>query len=268
MKPIEYVKILNNKYQSQGFPAYDWTVNLQAPISRLGKKLSECRVSILSTAGASRIVDPPFNPDARDDLRCDAIPSDVKTSEFNINDNYYNHTDAGRDLNCMFPIDRLRELANQGVIGSVSSYFYSGFMGRIYVRDAVENEAAPKLAEALKKDGVDLLIVVPACPLDHQTAGIVARVVEAHGVATVTVSTGRDLSKNVLPPRTVFVNFPMGNAFGRPNAIEQQNKILLDALNLAASDCAPGEFVDLPYDWGEEFQMYNPPTTKEYQLKK
>lgn len=267
-EPIDYVSLLNRKYQSMGFPPYKWTINESAPLTPLKKPLSQCCVSILSTAGASRSSDPPFNPDARDDLRCDAIPGDADTRAFVVNDNYYDHADVSQDLNCMFPLDRLRELAADGTIGKVAAHVHSGFMGRIYIREAVSNEAAPALASRLAADGVDLLIVVPACPLDHQTAGLVARAVEERGIPTVTVSTGRDISRNVLPPRTVFVNFPMGNAFGRPGDVAQQRRILLDALALAARDCAPGEFVDLPYDWGKPVSVYMPESSREYQLKK
>ena len=49
--------------------------------------------------------------------------------------------------------------------------------------------------------------------------GLVARVIEARGIPTVLVSTGRDLTQQVLPPRSVFVNFPMGNPFGKPGDV-------------------------------------------------
>ena len=117
-------------------------------------------------------------------------------------------------------------------------------------------------------DGVDVLVVVPACPLDHQTAGLVARVVEAHGIVTVTLSTGRDLSANVKPPRTAFVNFPMGNACGAPFDAAQQRRILQDVLALAPSASAPGTLVDLPYDWPQPFGMYFPMKSREDQLRK
>lgn len=71
------------------------------------------------------------------------------------------------------------------------------------------------------------------------------------GIATVYVSTGRDLGAQVLPPRSVFVNFPMGNPFGRPHDVVMQRRILLDALRLVAEGTTPGELVDLPYEWGE-----------------
>lgn len=267
VEPFAYIEMINRKYQSQGFPLYQWTINTTAPFTPLRKPLAQCRVSLLSTSGASRLVDPPFNPDARNDQRCDAIDSDTPTSDFVINDNYYDHTDANLDLNCMLPLDRLRELAAEGLIGSVGRYVYSGFMGRTYNRSTVIEEAAPALAARLKADHIDLFVLVPACPLDHQTAGLVARVVEESGIPTVTVSTGRDLSKNVLPPRTVFVNFPMGNAFGRPGDTAQQRRILLDALELAAT-AREAAFVDLPYAWGKPVVFRMPATTREYQLKK
>jgi hypothetical protein len=51
----------------------------------------------------------------------------------------------------------------------------------------------------------------------------------------------------------VFVNFPMGNPFGRPGDRAQQRRILLDALRLAESAREGGVLVDLPYEWDEDF---------------
>jgi D-proline reductase (dithiol) PrdB len=83
--------------------------------------------------------------------------------------------------------------------------------------------------------------------------GLVARVVEEAGVPTVLVSTGRDLTRQVLPPRSVFVNFPMGNPFGRPGDVALQRRILLDALRLVETATQGGVQVDLPYVWGSDF---------------
>jgi len=78
-------------------------------------------------------------------------------------------------------------------------------------------------------------------------------VLEERGIPTVLVSTGRDLTVQVLPPRSVFVNFPMGNPFGRSGDVAMQRSILLDALQLATRDVPAGTIVDLPYVWGEDF---------------
>jgi D-proline reductase (dithiol) PrdB len=79
-----------------------------------------------------------------------------------INDDYYDHRDAERDINCIFPVERLRDLAAERIIGSVAAHHYSGFMGRIYTRSAVINEAAPALALRLQEDCVDAAALVPA----------------------------------------------------------------------------------------------------------
>jgi D-proline reductase (dithiol) PrdB len=162
VEPICYVDRLNNFYRSQGFPAYRWTVNSDAPLARLRKPLSRCRVALLTSGGVSRRDARPFNPLARNDLRVDAIAESTPADFFQIHDSYYNHNDADRDINCIFPLDRLRELAADGVIGSVAPHHYSGFMGRIYTRTAVINEAAPALARQLRAEEVDAIVLVPA----------------------------------------------------------------------------------------------------------
>ncbi len=67
------------------------------------------------------------------------------------------------------------------------------------------------------------------------------------------VSTGRDLTAQVRPPRSYFVNFPMGNPFGRPHDVAMQRRILLDALELTVTATEAGVLVDAPYAWGEDF---------------
>lgn len=268
MKPISYVEALRVHYGALGFPPYEWTVNDSAPFTALKKPLAACNVSILTTGGISRLDEQPFNADARNDLRLDAISSDTPADYFQVHDNYYDHRSVKSDVNCQFPIERVAELARDGFIGRVAPRLWSGFMGRIYTRSLVVNEAAPAFADKLHDDQVDVLIVIPACPLDHQTAGLVARVVEESGIVTVTVSTGRDISWNVRPPRTVFVNFPMGNALGKPGDIAQQRLILEEALNLAAKASEPGVLIDLPYEWPQPFSADFPESSREYQLKK
>jgi D-proline reductase (dithiol) PrdB len=162
VEPIRYVERLNEHYRRQGFPPYRWTVNQDAPFTPLAKPLGACRVSMLTSGGVSRCASPAWNPQARNDLRLDAIAVDAPSSDFQIHDDYYDHRDADRDLNCVFPLDRLRELASDAVIGSVAPRLWSGFMGRIYSRRAVVEQAAPALARQLEQDHVELFVLVPA----------------------------------------------------------------------------------------------------------
>lgn len=255
MKPIRYVDELNRFYRSQGHPPYRWTINETAPLTPLKKPLSDCTVAMLTSGGISQCSAAPFDPMARNDHRLDAIPNDASSSDFQIHDSYYNHSDADEDLNCQFPIDRLREVAASKEIGRVADRFWSGFMGRIYDRTKIMEESAPAFAVELGKDEVDLLIAVPACPLDHQTAGLVCRVVEEAGIPTVCISTGRDITEQTKPPRSLFVNHPMGNAFGAPGDREMQFAILRAGLNLIVEAKKGGVLIDAPFEWPTEFEF-------------
>jgi len=162
MDPINFVALINNYYQSKGYPPYRWTVNDDAPLSPLSKPLSDCTLSMLTSGGISYKTAEPFNPIAKDDFRLDGIDSASADDAFQINDSYYDHRDAEKDLNVIFPLARLRELARDGVIGRVADRLWSGFMGRIYKRQHIIDEAAPRFAEELKRDGVDAIVMVPA----------------------------------------------------------------------------------------------------------
>ena len=162
MEPIRYVDALNDKYGAMGFPAYRWSENDSAPWTPLAKPLSECTIALLVSGGISHCAAAPFDPDARNDHRVDAIDPAEATDQYQIHDSYYDHADADRDLNCICPVDRLRELADAGEIGAVAKRHWSGFMGRTYNRSKVRDESAPVLAAALKADGVDLLVAIPA----------------------------------------------------------------------------------------------------------
>ena len=162
MKSIRYVDALNDHYTAMGNPPYRWTVNESAPLHRLDKPLAECRVSLLTSGGVSQCSMPAFNPDARNDHRLDAIDREVEATDFQIHDSYYDHSDADSDINCIFPVERLRELATLGEIGAVSDRLWSGFMGRIYNRSKILEESGPAFADALREDGVDILLAAPS----------------------------------------------------------------------------------------------------------
>ncbi|MCZ6642507.1 MAG: glycine/sarcosine/betaine reductase selenoprotein B family protein [Gammaproteobacteria bacterium] len=158
---IRYVDALNNYYGAMGNPPYRWSINETAPLHRLTKPLSECTVALLTSGGVSQCALPAFNPDARNDHRLDEIPADTPSEDFQVHDSYYDHTDAETDINVIFPLDRLRELANLGEIGAIAPRLWSGFMGRIYNRSKIRDESGPAFADALEADNVDVLVAAP-----------------------------------------------------------------------------------------------------------
>ena len=81
--------------------------------------------------------------------------------------------------------------------------------------------------------------------------GLVCRVVEEAGIPTVCYSTGRDLTAQVKPPRSLFVNFPMGNNFGAPDDVATQKKIIRRGLALIEEVDVGGALVDWEERWHE-----------------
>ncbi len=57
----------------------------------------------------------------------------------------------------------------------------------------------------------------------------------------------------VKPPRSAFINFPLGRQCGKPGEVDLQSRILKDALNVLVTASTPGEMVDLQYEWGSPF---------------
>jgi D-proline reductase (dithiol) PrdB len=122
-----------------------------------GPPLVDARVALISTAGLHRRQDRPF---AVGESGYRLIPREVKANELimsHISTNF-DRTGFQQDLNMVFPLDRLQELAEAGVIAGVADYHYS-FMG---ATDPAEMAAeAGNLAKILAKDRVNAVLLVP-----------------------------------------------------------------------------------------------------------
>jgi len=122
-----------------------------------GPALSRRRVAIVSSAGLVVRGENPFrgrDPDYRV-IPADTRPEELLISHISIN---FDRTGFQEDWNVVFPLDRLRELAAEGTIGSVGQTHYS-FMG---ATDPAQREAhARELAGRLKSDQVDAVILPP-----------------------------------------------------------------------------------------------------------
>ena len=81
--------------------------------------------------------------------------------------------------------------------------------------------------------------------------GLIARVVEESGIPTICASSARDITELVKPPRSVFVNFPLGHQTGKPFDRDLQIRIIEDSFEALKSIAEPGAIVDLPYEWQE-----------------
>ena len=79
--------------------------------------------------------------------------------------------------------------------------------------------------------------------------GLIARAVEAAGIPTISMTSALDITQSVKPPRSVFVNFPLGHQTGKPHEQELQRSIVRDTFRALETISTPGEIVTLPYAW-------------------
>ena len=80
---------------------------------------------------------------------------------------------------------------------------------------------------------------------------LVARVLEAGGISTVTYTNARDIAASAGNPRQIFLNYPLGNPAGKPHDADNQRNVLRAGLKLLEEADKPGIIVDLPYLWAD-----------------
>lgn len=124
-----------------------------------GPPLKQRRIAVITTAGLHVRDDRPFAPGAAaTDYRVipgSSAAGDLVMSHLSVN---YDRTGYQQDANVVLPLDRLRELAAEGVIGSVADYHYS-FMGAAPIRQL--EPRARQLAGLLRQDRVDAVLLSP-----------------------------------------------------------------------------------------------------------
>ena len=128
------------------------------------KPLHQAKLAMVTTSGIHHQEQLPFDmSDADGDPSYREIDGGKLFAAFQITHDYYDHTDARKDPNIIFPLDRLNELVGEGVIGGLAQTHYS-FMGHIdgrHIATLVE-KTAREIADKLKADAVDLVLLTPA----------------------------------------------------------------------------------------------------------
>ena len=82
--------------------------------------------------------------------------------------------------------------------------------------------------------------------------GLIAREIEARGIPTLCMSSGRSITRSVHPPRAVFLDFPLGHTAGKAGETELNAAIMRDTLAAFEAIREPGEIVTLDYEWAED----------------
>ncbi len=243
-------------YRAIGYTTpYRWAHHVDAPFQPLQKPLAQSRVAIVTTAA-------PFDP-ANGDQGPGAkynggakfysvYAGDIsKPHDLRISHIAYDrvHTRAD-DSGTWFPLPQLQRLAAAGRIGAVAPHFFGAPTNRSH-RVTLDTDA-PEILARCRADNVDAAVLVPNCPVCHQTISLVARHLEANGISTVVMGCAKDIVEHAAVPRFLFSDFPLGNSVGKPHDWESQAFTMELALKVLEQAPGPQTTVQSPLRWSAD----------------
>ena len=82
--------------------------------------------------------------------------------------------------------------------------------------------------------------------------GLVARTLEKAGFPTICLTAARSITESVNPPRSAFVDMPLGYTAGRPYEPEFQRDLLRKVFKAVENMDSPGSILDLDVTWSDD----------------
>jgi D-proline reductase (dithiol) PrdB len=254
--PISYMARTREYYAAIGYSTpYRWAHYIDAPFHPVRRPLGQSRVTLITTAA-------PFDPAKGDQgpgakynggaKFFEVYEGDTsKTHDVRISHIAYDrlHTSAD-DSGTWFPLPHLRRLAREGRIGEIGPRFFGAPTNRSH-RVTIETDA-PEILARCREDKVDVAVLVPNCPVCHQTVSLVARHLEANGISTVVMGCAKDIVEHAAVPRFLFSDFPLGNSAGKPHDPKSQRFTLERALHLLETASGPQTTVQSPLRWSAD----------------
>lgn len=148
--------------QERWVPEFHYVHHQTAPFTPFQADVHESRVALIATGGAFVKGDHPFDDHyGLGDPSYREIPSDTDPRHLSFHHEHYDPTNATRDINCMFPIERMHDLVAAGDVKALATTFY-GFMGYVPITHPLTTVTAPQVARKLKLEGVDAVLLVPS----------------------------------------------------------------------------------------------------------
>jgi hypothetical protein len=254
--PIDYIPRIRSYYAGLGYGApYEWARFDTVPFTRLTKPLKDVKAAIVTTAA-------PYQPDKGDQgpgapynaaakfysvyaVRADSDP-DLRISHVAIDRAHTRADDPGT----YFPLKALRRMVERGVIGAMTAHVF-GLPTNRSQKTTIETDCV-ELVTRVRADGADAAVLVPNCPVCHQSVSLAARALEESGIATVIMGCAKDIVEHAGVPRFLFSDFPLGNAAGRPHDEASQDETLRLALGLIETAPAPRTTFTSPLCWSDD----------------
>lgn len=251
--PIPYMTRTRDWYLALGYGnPYRWAHYSEVPFTPLVAPLSKTTVALLTTASpydpakGEQGIGAPYNAEAKfykvysGDVTKD---HDVRISHVAID----RKNTSMEDSNTWFPLPAMRAAAATGRIGRLAPRFH-GIPTNRSQRHTLGVDC-PEVLRRCQEDGVEAAVLVPNCPVCHQTLSLVARYLEAAGIPTVLLACAKDIVEHCGVPRAMFSDFPLGNAAGKPNDPASQQATLELAFRTLESAPAARTTVQSPQRW-------------------
>jgi glycine/betaine/sarcosine/D-proline reductase family selenoprotein B len=254
--PVPYMKRTRDYYTAIGYTTpYRWAHYLEAPFQPLKKPLAQSRVTIITTAA-------PYDPAKGDQGPGAKYNGGAKFYEVYDGDTSKQHDlrishigydrihTSAEDSGTWFPLPQLIKAQAKGRIGEVAPRFFGAPTNRSH-RVTIETDA-PEILKRCRQDKVDVAVLVPNCPVCHQTTALVARHLEANGIPTVVMGCAKDIIEHAAVPRFLFSDFPLGNSAGKPHDVESQALTLELALRVLEAAIGPRTTMQSPLRWNAD----------------
>jgi D-proline reductase (dithiol) PrdB len=251
-QPVPYLRRTHAWYAALGYDTpYRYAQFEDVPFQLLAKPFRDCVVALVTTAAPFQPDKGPQGPGAPYNAAAKffqpytgdtSLDHDLRISHVAID---RKHTSM-EDSNSWFPLPVMRRWARQGRFGLAPRFH--GVPTNRSQRHTLEVDV-PLLVQRCREDGVDAAVLVPNCPVCHQTLSLAARALEAAGIATVVMGCARDIVEHVGVPRLLFSDFPLGNAAGKPHDAASQEATLEMALDLLQAATGPRTTVQSPQRW-------------------
>ena len=250
---LEYIPRIKAYYQALGYETpYVWAKLHDVAFTQLCRPLVKARIGIVTTAAPFRVDAGDQGPDAPHNglakfFKVFANPikpePDVRISHVAYD---RVHTLA-LDQRTYFPLQALMAMSKRGVIGCVSPNYYGLPTNRS--ERITKDVDGPALVDMCKADGVDGVVLVPNCPVCHQSVALAANALELAGIATVIMGCARDIVEHVGAPGLLFSNFPLGNSAGLPHDWDSQLQTAQMSLLMLEHAKSPRSTQQSPLRW-------------------
>jgi hypothetical protein len=250
--PIPYMQRTREWYLALGYGnPYEWAHFPDVPFQPLKQSVSRSRVTLITTAA-------PYQPD-----KGDQGPGAAYNAEAKFFSVYSGETSVDHDLRIAhvaidrkhttmadsgtwFPLPALRNVATAERV-QLAARFQGAPTNRSQ-RHTIDVDA-PEIMRRCREDQVDAAVLVPNCPVCHQSLSLIARHLETNGISTVVMGCAKDIVEHCGVPRFLFSDFPLGNSAGRPHDPASQQLTLDLALRLLETANQPRTTVQSPLRW-------------------